>query len=181
MFKPMKSYNFVLREWAIDHLDFDILSFNVNKKYLTKIQKTLIDAIQIYENYGYYSDIKNTMLDFSREQNWDLGKSSLVLLINPLNNNKNNKNINWQQLSCNPNAIYILEKLITKYHYKEKTVYENYFNIDFEYFSLNPALFIDEYEIEAKQYFKQNITEELMKTIWHPKNIDKFEGLGMDL
>ena len=39
---------------------------------------------------------------------------------------------------------------------------------------------MDTYQVAQREYFRKTITEELMATIWNPKNIGRFEALGID-
>jgi hypothetical protein len=79
---------------------------------------------------------------------------------------KNLDKVYWHCLSSNPNAIHILEK--------------NFDKADVEKLLRNPNIFMDEYEIDCRDYFKQYVTEELTRLMFHPKNIDKFKDWGFE-
>ncbi len=81
----------------------------------------------------------------------------------------NPNKINWDFLSknSNPEAIQILKANPDK--------------INWWALSQNPNIFYDEYEAIAKDYFREFVTEDLIATVWHPRNIAKFAGLGIDL
>jgi hypothetical protein len=74
----------------------------------------------------------------------------------------------WTALTCNenPDAIHLLEK------HPE--------NINLFYIGENPNIFVDEYHVACKEYFKNHVTEELTKVVFHPTNIDKFQSWGWD-
>ena len=76
-------------------------------------------------------------------------------------------NIRWDGLCCNPNAIPLLDK-------RWDTIQDN---IRWYSLSNNINIFVDEYVEVCKNYFKKDVSEELMKVVWHPKNINKFQYL----
>jgi hypothetical protein len=45
---------------------------------------------------------------------------------------------------------------------------------------INPNIFVNEYEIACRDYFKQYVTEEFTRLMFHPKNIDKFKDWGFE-
>ena len=45
--------------------------------------------------------------------------------------------------------------------------------------SWNPGIWMDTYKVAQREYFRKTIAEELMAMVWHPKNIGRFEELGM--
>jgi hypothetical protein len=74
--------------------------------------------------------------------------------------------VNWKTLSCNPNAIHILENNLDK--------------VDWYELSQNPNIFVDEYKFACRDYFKQYVTEEFTRLMFHPDNIDKFKDWGFE-
>jgi ribosomal protein L24E len=70
---------------------------------------------------------------------------------------------NWM-LSKNPNAIHLLE--------------QNQHRISYLDFSQNPNIFT--YDYEEMKWFKNRLHEDLIQTMFHPTNIEKFEGWGFD-
>jgi hypothetical protein len=79
---------------------------------------------------------------------------------------KNLDEVDWRALSTNPNAIPILEKNLNR--------------VSCEYLLFNPNIFLDEYEIACRDYFKKYVTEELIVLMFHPNNIVKFNGWGFN-
>ena len=73
--------------------------------------------------------------------------------------------IDWYWLSKNSAAIHLLEQ------HPEK--------IDWDMLSRNPAIFV--YDYHAMKVSKHILHEELIKTLFHPKNMDKFDGWGFDI
>jgi hypothetical protein len=72
--------------------------------------------------------------------------------------------INWYGLSMNPAAMPLLEKHPEKIHWLG--------------LSRNPSIFI--YDYDAMKVAKQPLHEQLVQTVFHPKNIHKFDGCGFD-
>jgi hypothetical protein len=70
---------------------------------------------------------------------------------------------NWM-LSKNPNAIHLLE--------------QNQHRISYQDFSQNPNIFT--YDYEEMKWFKNRLHEDLIQTMFHPTNIEKFDGWGFD-
>lgn len=79
---------------------------------------------------------------------------------------KNMDKVNWPNLSKNPNAIHILEN--------------NTENIIWGQLLKNPAIFIDEYQIDCREYFNKYVAEEIMMSIFHPNNFQKFKDWGFE-
>jgi len=77
---------------------------------------------------------------------------------------QNPNKIVWNWLSENPNAIHLLE--------------QNQDKIDWINVSLNPFIF--EYDYEAMRLRMKPMAEELMANRFHPRNFDKWIGLGFD-
>ena len=77
---------------------------------------------------------------------------------------QNPEKINWHYLSQNPAAIHLLEK------HPEK--------IDWSWFSSNPAMFTYDY-VTMKQT-KAILHNDLIQSLFHPKNIHKFDNWGFD-
>jgi hypothetical protein len=44
----------------------------------------------------------------------------------------------------------------------------------------NPNIFVDEYKIACRDYFKQYVSEELTRLMFHPNNMKKFQGWGFE-
>jgi hypothetical protein len=57
---------------------------------------------------------------------------------------------------------------------------KNLDKVDWKWLSTNPNIFVDEYEIACRDYFKQYVTEEFTRFMFHPKNIDKFKDWGFE-
>ena len=74
--------------------------------------------------------------------------------------------IEWNVLSDNPNAIDLLKANPDK--------------INWHSLSKNASIFYDTYQPVAKEYFRKEITEELMMRMFHPKNINKFSTWGFE-
>jgi len=72
----------------------------------------------------------------------------------------------WSYLSSNPNAIHLLEKNL------DKVVVDKLLR--------NTYIFVNVYEQVCRDYFKQCLTEELTRLMFHPKNIDKFKDWGFE-
>ena len=71
--------------------------------------------------------------------------------------------IDWSNLCQNPNAIPLLKKYWLTIQDK----------INWCYLCQNPNIFDeDEYKIACKELFKREITEEIMKTVWHPQRYE---------
>jgi hypothetical protein len=68
--------------------------------------------------------------------------------------------IHWANLCRNVNAIPFLDK-------RRDTIQEK---LNWSTISRNPNIFVDEYIAVCKNYFKKEISEELMKVVWHPNN-----------
>jgi hypothetical protein len=44
----------------------------------------------------------------------------------------------------------------------------------------NPNIFVDEYENACRDYFKQYVTEDIMKVVFHPRNLHRMKDLGFE-
>ena len=80
---------------------------------------------------------------------------------------KNMDKIDWEELSKNPNAIDLLEKNIDKID-------------DWYFLSQNPSIFTYDYPKMQKDFY-DSYGKELIETLHHPKNFDKFGKHGWDL
>jgi len=49
-----------------------------------------------------------------------------------------------------------------------------------KYLYINTNIFVDEYEIACRAYFKQYVTEDIMKVVFHPRNLHKMKDLGFE-
>ena len=76
--------------------------------------------------------------------------------------------ISWDRLSFNPCSEVI------------QLLRENQDKIDWFVLSWNPGIWMDTYKVAQREYFRKTITEELMSIVWHPKNIYRFEELGIE-
>ena len=75
--------------------------------------------------------------------------------------------LGWFYLSGNPNAVHIMEKNLDK--------------VDWDALTINPNIFTYDYEaIKNAMYKEGGIAEELMQNRFHPKNMDKWDGWGID-
>jgi hypothetical protein len=59
---------------------------------------------------------------------------------------------------------------------------EKYWNsiqdkINWKNLCCNPNIFVNEYIFISKEYFRKYIAEDIIKKVWHFKNIDKFSYL----
>jgi len=70
----------------------------------------------------------------------------------------------WTALTLNenPDAIPLLEK--------------GYVNL--YYLAYNRNIFVDEYHTACREYFKEYVTDELIRKMLHPNNIEKFIDWG---
>jgi hypothetical protein len=108
--------------------------------------------------------------------------------------------VNWYNLSGNPNAIPILENNLNKFggnilldnpeilvnpkaiHIVMKNldkfpvVYDRFWDV----LLTSPNIFIDDYEIACRNYFKQYVAEEIMKNVFHPRNLHRMKDLGFE-
>jgi len=75
-------------------------------------------------------------------------------------------NTHYYEFKNNKDILYPYIDFICKGFEKGKFCYERLFYI--------------KERILHKKYFKDHIFEDLMKTIFHPRNIDRFAGLGFD-
>jgi len=98
---------------------------------------------------------------------WTSLSANLSPLVMPLLE-KNLDKVCWRALSWNrcPAVIHILET--------------NLDNVDWDELRWNPVIFIDEYEIECREYFKKSVAEELCKLVFHPQNLWKMKSLGFE-
>ena len=93
--------------------------------------------------------------------------------------------LNWSCLSCNPNAIHLLEQNIDKivWHCLSENpnaihlLQQNPKKIKWNWLSKNPSIFTYDYK-ELKRRMKETIAEDLMKNRFHPRNMDKWGGWG---
>ena len=79
---------------------------------------------------------------------------------------KNPDKINWFYLSRNPSAIPLLE--------------QNPEKINWDYFSLNHSICDFGYIRNIKHYFKHYLTEDLIKTVMHPRNYNRLWFIDED-
>ena len=75
--------------------------------------------------------------------------------------------VDWNMLSCNPNAIHLLENNLDK--------------VNWLYLSKNPNIFTYDYKDMKDRMFRGGIKEDLMKDRFHPQNLHKFKGWGFDV
>ena len=72
--------------------------------------------------------------------------------------------LNWDGLSRNPEAIYILEKNLDKIYWT--------------WLSTNPAIFTYDYKQIAEHRWP--INKEIIQNRFHPKNMKYFSGWGIE-
>ena len=82
---------------------------------------------------------------------------------------KNRDKINWYGLSQNPNAIHLLEEIYNKHRKWDCFAFLS---------SSNPAIFT--YDYAQMKDTKNRLHEELIRNMFHPLNLEKFEGWGFE-
>ena len=147
----------------------------------------MLKPIREYKYYfreGFKEIIKNFEIEDEHEYwYWLSGNPNANHLLE-----KNLEKVVWSCLSTNPNAIPILEKNLDKVDWWSLSRNENAIHllennldkVSRSKLSENPNIFVDEYEIACRDYFKQYVTEEFTRLMFHPKNIDKFKDWGFE-
>ena len=77
---------------------------------------------------------------------------------------ENPDKINWEYLSMNPNAIDLLK--------------ENQDKIAWDRLSLEPNIFEIDYELMKRN--KEQVNHEIIKFVFRPENLNKFNSLGFE-
>ena len=96
--------------------------------------------------------------------------------------------VEWSHLSNNPNAIHILEKNLDKVNWRRLArnrnaipiLEKNLDKVDWFYLSHNPNIFTYDYNAMKDRMFRGGIKEDLMKNRFHPMNLHKFKGWGFE-
>ena len=97
--------------------------------------------------------------------------------------------LDWDSLSRNPNAIYILEKNLDKvdWHWLSENpnaihILENNLDkVNWYWLSYNPNIFEYDYkEIKNTLYDSNGFIEELIANRFHPSNMSKWHSWGFD-
>jgi hypothetical protein len=99
---------------------------------------------------------------------------------------QNPEKINWSSLAQNPAAIHLLEQNPEKivWHWLSMNpaaihlLEQNPEKIKWSSLSMNSSIFVYDYH-EMKE-FKKTYHEEMIKTMFHPKNMNKFDSWGFD-
>ena len=124
--------------------------------------------------------------------NLSSNSEAIHILENEIQTNPHNR-INWELLSKNSKAIHILEKYpehISWFHINEntnpeamrmiethwKTYYQTYYHLPWCTLSKNPNIFTYDYQEMSRS--KIQLHEELIRNMFHPTNIEKFEDWG---
>jgi hypothetical protein len=171
MFKPITEYKYDFREGF--------------RKRLKKYEENII----LKHKYWYWLSLNSRAIPIL-EKNLDK-VDWLCLSYNPNAIHlleKNLDKVDWQGLSTNPNAIHILDNNLDKVDWDELSrnpnaipILEKNLNKAFVYQLLrNPNIFVDEYECVCHDYFKQYVTEDIMKVVFHPRNLHRMKDLGFD-
>ena len=101
---------------------------------------------------------------------------------------KNQDNLNWFNLSENPNAIDLLEQNLDKINWSMlslnpnaiRLLEQNQDKINWELLSTNPNIFEIDYDF-LRNRLKNSFSEELMMNLFHPSNFDKWTDWGFDI
>jgi hypothetical protein len=101
---------------------------------------------------------------------------------------KNLDKVDWSQLSRNPNAIHLLEKNLDKVDWSQLSrnpnaihlLEQNLDKVEWNWLSTNPNIFTYDYNAMKDRMFRGGVKEYLMKDRFHPQNLHKFKGWGFD-
>ena len=194
--ESLKEYDFIIDPIFEPYINkdkaFNILFYNPKNA----IHFILRNSDKIKINWSYLSRnpcpevIQLLCTNFDKVDWCELSENTSPKAIQLLKENPDK--INWFKLSCNPcpEAIQLLRENPDKISWwclsmnpcpeALKLLRENVDKIDWGWLSLNPGIWMDTYKVAQREYFRKTIAEELMAMVWHPKNISRFEELGIE-
>jgi len=170
----------------------DTLSYNddavfIIEKYLNKWNNDCWEGLS--SNINAISIIEKN-IDKLNERCWrNLSRNPNPYAISIIENNIDKLNEEcWAELSSNRNAIQVLEKNMDKVNWSNLSGNQNAIhilennknNIIWGRLLENPSIFIDEYHIACRKYFNKYIVEEMMMSMFHPNNFQKFKDWGFE-
>jgi len=150
-----------LRDWIdLDKINWEHISANPNAIHLLEQN---ID--KIYWTYLSCNLSAIHLLEKNRDKInlFYLSKNSNAIHLLEQNLDK----INWLHLSGNPNAIHLLENNLNKVNWLLRNPCVWYA------LSENPSIF--EYDYKSMKNNNKELKEELIQTIYHPHNYDKWK------
>lgn len=184
MFVPIDNLNWSTLSWNThamdilekhpDKIDWKYLSYNSHPRAIQLLQENL-DKIDWYELCSNSSPLVGQILEQHYEKiSWDsLSSNSNPWAIDFLEQHMDK--INWFMVAENthPRAMELLERNIPNIPYFD--IYYSSLSENIEIFTYNT-----EYNYDEMKENKRNLHEDLIQTMFHPRNIAKFESWGFE-